>query len=120
MKNTHVIGQKAEDLAANFLVGKGLKIIERNFRTRFGEIDIICKDGKTLVFAEIKAKNSLKYGSPYEMVTSRKKEKLINTAKNYLIENKYDPEKIDWRIDVVSIENKNCKIDWFKNAVCET
>ncbi len=118
MTNTHIIGQSGEELACEFLVENKLKVIARNFRTRFGEIDIICKDRKMIVFVEVKAKNTDNYGKPYEMVTNRKKRKLIATAKNYLIENKTDPEKTDWRIDIISI-SKGKEIKWLKNAVTE-
>ncbi len=118
MKNTHLIGNKGEDLACEFLREKKLKIVERNFRTRFGEIDIICKDRKMIVFVEVKAKNTDNFGRPYEMVTDKKKQKIIATAKNYLMESKLNPEKCDWRIDIISI-SKGKEIKWLKNAVTE-
>lgn len=120
MVNTFIIGQTAEQVAADYLVENKIKIIDRNYRTRFGEIDIISKYKKEYVFVEVKAKNSSRFGKPYEMVTEKKKKKLIATSKSYLTENGLDIEKVDWRIDVVSIDYETGKIDWIKNAVEES
>lgn len=117
MTNTHIIGQKAEDVAADFLITNKIKVVDRNYRTRFGEIDIVAKDRKSFVFVEVKAKQTSRFGKPYEMVTAKKEKKLIATSKNYLIEHKIDPEAADWRIDVVSIDYETGQIEWLKNAV---
>ncbi len=117
MVNTHLIGQSGEELACDFLSDNKLKIVTRNYRTRFGEIDIVAKSGKQLIFVEVKAKNTSRFGKPYEMVTEKKKKKLIVTSKNYLIEQDIDPEKQDWRIDIVSIDYESGHIEWLKNAV---
>lgn len=117
MVNTHLIGQTAEDIAAEYLTENKLRIIDRNYRTRFGEIDIIAQNKKEFIFVEVKAKNTSRFGKPYEMVTGRKKKKLISTAKGYLTEINLDIEKIDWRIDVISIDYESGQIEWLKNAV---
>ncbi len=117
-KNTHLIGNEGEETACQFLKDNGIQVVERNFRTRYGELDIICKDGKLLIFVEVKAKNTDNFGKPYEMVTGRKKRKLIATAKNYLLDKGINPEKSDWRIDIISI-SKGKEIQWLKNAVTE-
>ena len=119
MKNTHIFGQKAEDLAVEYLDSQKIKVVGRNFRTRFGEIDIIAKDDKEMIFVEVKAKSSSRFGRPYEMVTERKKKKLISTAKSYLLENSFDINKTNWRIDVISIEYETMKVEWIKSAVEE-
>jgi len=67
-----VTGNRGEAIAAEYLQKKGYKIIERNFRTRFGEIDIVCWDGKILVFVEVKTKMGHDFGEPEEMVNKRK------------------------------------------------
>ncbi|RJO60083.1 YraN family protein [candidate division WS5 bacterium] len=117
MVNTYIIGQTAEQIAADFLAENKLKVIDRNYRTRFGEIDIIAKHKKEFIFIEVKAKNTSRYGKPYEMVTEKKKKKLIMTAKSYLSNIDVDIEKVDWRIDVISIDYETGKIDWLQNAV---
>lgn len=104
---TKQIGDKGEDLAVSELEKSGYKIIERNFRTRFGEIDIIARDADVLVFVEVKAKTSSRFGSPAEMVTKRKQFKIKNTAQCYISDTGYAGP---WRIDVVSIEGKNITI----------
>jgi len=66
-------GQESETVAVNFLEKKGYKIIGKNFRTKFGEIDIIAKDFDTLAFIEVKARKSDTFGSPKESITYTKK-----------------------------------------------
>ncbi len=117
MTNTHIIGQEAEKIAADFLIANKLKVVDRNYRTRFGEIDIIAKDKKSFVFVEVKAKQTSRFGKPYEMVTAKKEKKLIATSKNYLLEKRFDLEAADWRIDVISIDYETGQIEWLKNAV---
>jgi putative endonuclease len=117
--NTHIFGQNAENLASEYLSGENVKVVDRNYRTRFGEIDIIGRDGKQIVFFEVKAKSTSNFGKPYEMVTARKKRKIISTAKSYLLEKRINPEGKDWRIDVISIDYENGQIEWMKNAVID-
>lgn len=117
MVNTHIIGQTAEDIAVEYLTAQKIKVIDRNYRTRYGEIDIIAKDGKEIIFVEVKAKNTSRFGKPYEMVTAKKKKKLISTSKSYLLDNRLIIEKVNWRIDVISIDYETGQIEWLKNAV---
>ena len=77
-------GRIGEDLAGKLLQEKGYAIIKRNFRTRFGEIDLICKDGDTLVFIEVKTKRGLDFGSPEEMYTKGKAERVFGRRRNQL------------------------------------
>lgn len=106
-KNTKQIGDAGEDLAVFELEKAGYKIIERNFRTRFGEIDIIALDEDVLVFVEVKAKSSSMFGSPAEMVTAKKQFKIKKTAESYVLESGYVGP---WRIDVVAIQNSRVEI----------
>jgi len=98
----------AEDFAAAFLQGKGYKIIDRNFRSRFGEIDIVAEESRTLVFVEVKARWSQKFGSPVEAVTPQKLYKIKKTADYYALINSKTNQKM--RIDVVSLEMNNGKV----------
>lgn len=109
-KTTKQIGDEGEQMAVQMLKADGYQIIERNFRTRAGEIDIIAKDGGTLVFVEVKAKKDDFFGTPGEMITKRKLEKIKRTAKTYLSEN---DKNRDWRIDAILIEGK--KSEHLKN-----
>lgn len=112
-----ISGIKGEDLAASYLSKKGYKIIKRNFRARGGEIDIIAKDGDTLVFIEVKARSTDEFGSPLEAITYRKMKSLIKTAEFYKIKNPNLPELM--RIDAVAIsldsENKVKSVELVKN-----
>ena len=95
-------GRKAEDLAVKLLTDKGYKILDRNFRSTFGEIDVVAIDNGTLVFVEVKARSSNKYGLPEESVNYFKLNKIKKTAEYYLFLHPELPEKM--RIDVVAIE----------------
>lgn len=92
------IGRFTEDMAAQALVQKGYHILEQNFANKFGEIDIIAKDGDTLVFVEVKAKTGLEFGWPEEMVTPGKLNKIKRMAMVYT-----NGEPRRCRIDVVAI-----------------
>jgi len=100
------LGEKGEELAVKFLRKKGYKIKVCNYKTRLGEIDIIAGDGDTLVFIEVKTRESLEYGQPFESVNSRKRKKLAAVATLYL--KKFD-ELPQCRFDVVSIHINNGK-----------
>lgn len=94
-------GFKAEAMAVPFLQKKGYKIIERNFRARGGEIDIIALDKDTLVFIEVKARSTQEFGSPLEAITYRKMKSLIKTAEFYKLKHPRLPDSL--RIDAVAI-----------------
>ncbi len=90
------------------LQSKGYKIIGRNFRSRFGEIDIIALDADSLVFVEVKARWSKKFGSPEEAVTFQKLQKIRKTGEYYSLTHPSLPQKL--RIDVVALEIAGGKI----------
>ena len=98
------LGQKGEGFAETFLRKKGYKVIEKNFKSRIGEIDIIAEDRGTLVFVEVKTRENLLYGQPFEAVNSRKKRKIANVAMLYLKKLKEIPP---CRFDVVSVYYEN-------------
>ena len=88
-------------MAVNLLKNKGYKILDRNFTSRFGELDIIAQDKDALVFVEVKARKSLKFGFPEEAVTPPKLWKIKKTAEYYALMHPDLPQKL--RIDVVSL-----------------
>lgn len=96
-------GQCGEDAAANFLKKSGFKIIERNYKNKIGEIDIIAKNKENLVFVEVKTRSSDKFGTPAEAVTYYKKQKIVNTAKFYLMKN---PTDLNIRFDIIEVYGK--------------
>jgi putative endonuclease len=100
MANTREIGFSKEKEAANFLKKKGYKIIETNFTTVFGEIDIIAKHKKDLVFVEVKYRKNLSGGTPQEAVTKSKQQKIIKSAVLYLKKKNF---RGNFRFDVVAV-----------------
>ncbi len=95
------VGKKGEDLAVKYLTQKGYKIIDRNFRGKNGEIDIIGLKNNILVFFEVKTRTSSQFGTPFEAVTSWKMKALVRTAQFYKISHKNLPEQM--RIDAISV-----------------
>ena len=114
--STQIIGKKGEDLAEKYLQNKGYTIIERNYRSKLGEIDIIAMDENTTVFVEVKTRKSNKYGQPKESVNRSKQKKLSINALLYLKQKKALNKKA--RFDVISINNhnKSPKIELIQNA----
>jgi len=94
-------GDEAERIAARHLSKKGYSIIQTNYRNPFGEIDIIAKEGQTLVFVEVRSKTGTSFCLPLESINRTKSTKLIKVAEGYLNEHPDSPE--DWRIDVVGV-----------------
>ena len=96
------LGARGEDIAVAFLQAHGYTIQARNYRCRYGEIDLICTHGPALVFCEVKLRRSDSYGTPEEAITPRKLARLGLAACTYLAEQGL--EEADWRIDVVALE----------------
>ena len=94
-------GRAGEDAAAQYLEGKGYKIVKRNYYTRYGEIDIIASDGDWLVFTEVKKRKNVKYGTGAQAVTSKKIETIRLCASIYLAEHVLSDQKV--RFDVIEI-----------------
>jgi len=108
-------GKKGEDLACKFLKKDKYKILEKNYRCRQGEIDVIAEDRKgVLCFVEVKARSSEDFGLPIEAVTHRKQKKLLATAFIYLENNNIKSK--DMRFDIVSVDLVNKEPKIIKNA----
>lgn len=101
MKISNPIAIKGEDLATIFLKKKGYRIIERNFRKGYGEIDIVAVKDNTLVFVEVKTRTGNLYGSPLEQISYFKLKSLVKTAQFYRLLNPKLPEAL--RIDAISV-----------------
>lgn len=95
------LGVLGESYAVSYLSRKHFVILERNFRGRYGEIDIIAKDRDTLVFIEVKTRSTLIYGSPQSAVTPMKLCDIVKTAQYYMLTYPEKPKQI--RIDVIAI-----------------
>ena len=103
MDNKRQTGKNYENLAINFLQDKGYFIIEKNFQVRQAEIDIVARDGSTIVFLEVKYRSSSVSGHPLEAVTPFKQRKICKAALFYMNKNKISPDNTSIRFDVIGI-----------------
>jgi putative endonuclease len=108
-------GGIAETLACRYLEARGLELVSRNYRCRLGELDLIMRDGRHLVFIEVRSRGHGRYGHPAETVTRTKQQRLLRTAAHYL-------QRHDWkmpcRFDVVAITARGDapELEWIKDA----
>lgn len=109
------LGKRAEDAVANYLQKQGLLILERNKTYYVGEIDIVARDGETLVFVEVKYRKNMDFGAPYEAVTTSKQKKIIRAAQVYLQGYRIEPV---CRFDVISVlgDVANPRIEHLRDA----
>lgn len=108
-------GALAEEQALRFLLGQGLHLQERNYICRLGEIDLILRDGATLVFVEVRMRSSGSFGGAAESITLRKRARLLAAARHYLIRERATPA---CRFDAVLIESDGAP-RWIKDAFGE-
>jgi putative endonuclease len=97
-----LLGKRAEELTCVELIRRGYELVETNYRCRWGEVDIIARDGSTLVFVEVRSRRSSRFMTPAESVDERKQAKLILTAQHYLSTHECIGEP-DCRFDVVEV-----------------
>jgi len=95
------LGRKGEDLAAAFLQRQGYGILARNYRRRYGEIDIVAEEGDTLVFVEVKTRKSNRFGSAWEAVTRAKQRQISLVALDYITRHRLQKRNV--RFDVVAV-----------------
>lgn len=112
-------GEAGEEIAANFLIARGYRIVERNFRCKGGEIDIIAREptDKSLIFVEVKARRSLAYGVPQLAVTPFKQRQITKAALTWLSVNRLHDQNA--RFDVIAIllhSDGNHAVDHIRNA----
>lgn len=100
-RNRLTLGRQGEDAAAHYLKRKGMTILARNLRTPVGEIDLVARHRRFLVFVEVKTRRGSLFGSPFEAVGPRKQGQIIRAAKWYL--NAIPQQKLQPRFDVVAI-----------------
>lgn len=107
-------GKAAEALAAAYLQQRGLQLLERNYLCRFGEIDLIMRDGSELVFVEVRLRTNAKFGGAGASITSSKQQKLARTAQHYLMQHGDAP----CRFDAVLLGSLDATdLQWLKNAI---
>ena len=105
-------GNVYEQYAVNYLESKGHRILARNYRSRFGEIDIISRQNSYIIFHEVKYRKNNQYGYPAESVTSSKQQKIRKTAEIFMYQNRID---LFSRFDIIAIDGNN-KITHIENA----
>lgn len=110
-------GLLGQNFAEKYLRGLGYKMIARNFNTRFGEIDLIAKDGDCFVFVEVKTRRDESFGAPEEAVTKTKQRHLLAAAQIYL--QRIRRPNAEWRVDVVALTGGggDFAVNHLKNAV---
>ena len=111
MTNRQAKGAEAEALAARFLAERGLRVVERNFRVRGGEIDLICREGDATVFVEVRLRSRADFGGAAASITAAKQAKIVMAARHWLARHGERP----CRFDCVLLDGKG-GIEWVKNA----
>ena len=109
-------GEGAERRAAAFLEGQGLTILARNYRCRFGEIDLIARSGSTLVFVEVRARTSERFGGAAASITPAKRRRLLAAARHYLAQR---GRQCACRFDAVLLSGGAQRIEWIQDAFGE-
>ncbi|MDI1361917.1 YraN family protein [Methylotenera sp.] len=106
-------GLEAEKLAATFLANHGLKLVTQNYHCKYGEIDLVMKDAKTLVFIEVRLRSNSQFGSAGASITAQKQQKLILTAQHYLQQH----GDCQYRFDAILMNKADVNhIEWVRNA----
>lgn len=110
-------GQRVEAAAEAWLQQHGLQPVVRNFTSRGGELDLVMRDGNTLVFVEVRFRKSDRFGSPIESVTFSKQQKLLRTAQLYLLAHRQWQDK-PCRFDIIAARpgESGLQFEWVKNA----
>ena len=111
------VGQNGEDIAAHFLENQGMRLLEKNFKCKAGEIDLVMQHHLSLVFIEVKTRSSKNYGHPLEFITRSKQRKVINAALLYTQQKKMN--KTPLRFDAVGIllaPPEAPHIEWIESA----
>ena len=109
-------GDPAENLAAAFLERQGLKILERNYRCRFGEIDLVARSGGVLVFVEVRARKSEAFGGAAGSITAAKRRRLVAAARHFLARRRVERA---CRFDVVLVRGSEQRVEWITDAFGE-
>ncbi len=107
-EHRRVVGKAGEEAAVRYLLQQGYHILERNYRCRFGEIDLIARDGRTLVFVEVKTRRSQRFGPASSAVTVHKQRHLIKASQVYIMQTGKASDLC--RFDVVAIEMETDRI----------
>lgn len=111
-----LLGKFAEGRAETHLKNRGLKLVARNVRGRFGEIDLVMQDGDTLVFVEVRSRSRNDFGSAAESINAAKQRRIMLTAREYLARHADPPP---CRFDVVTLDGNQAEPEWIRDAFCD-
>lgn len=118
-ENTTVLGRRAEDVACRHLEARGLRLLERNYRCRAGEIDLVMLDGATLALVEVRSRSTSAHGDAASTVGARKQQRFIRAARHLLL-TRPDYRRLAARFDVVAIDSSSSgeppRITWIRDA----
>lgn len=110
-------GREAETLAARYLECRGLQVVGRNFRVRGGEIDLVCRHGKTLVFVEVRLRSRNDFGGAGASITAAKRRRIILAARHYLAGRPHAQKNSDCRFDCILLQGLDeSAIEWIPSA----
>ena len=112
----HAVGKAGEEAAVQYLCQQGYQILERNYRCRFGEIDLIARDGRTLAFIEVKTRRSQKFGPAAAAVTLEKQRHLVKASQVYLIQQRKAYEFCRFDVVTIELEAQKPRIELIKDA----
>lgn len=113
-ESTVVQGRVAESLAADYLEKQGLRVLMRNFRVRGGEIDLVCQDGATLVFVEVRLRTRRDFGSAADSITAHKRRRLVLAARHYLLRYRI---RVPCRFDCILLAAADeAHLEWLRDA----
>mgnify|MGYP001106055764 FL=1 len=115
MAEHYELGKKGEQLAVNYLIGKGYKIVERNWRFQKAEIDIIARKAETLISVEVKTRSTKNFGNPQDFVNPKKIKLMVLAMNEYILNKDLD---IELRFDIIAItkDKSSFDIEHFKAA----
>jgi putative endonuclease len=119
MPTTNDIGDRGEEVAAEYLEEDGYRILERNYHFERNEVDLVCYDpdaGGELVFVEVKTRSGLKYGPPEASITEQKKQTLIEVAQAYLHERRFEGAPARFDVVTVLLTDDTPTVDHYENA----
>jgi putative endonuclease len=119
MNRKQIVGRWGEEVAGEFLLGKGFSFLERNVHTPYGELDLVMIDKDVVVFVEVKTRTSTSFGTPEISIHAKKSDHILHSALAYM--QIHTELQMNWRVDVVAVEGKpgdpEPAILWFENAL---
>jgi len=123
-KKNYKKGKIGEEIAGEFLRKKGYIVLDQNWKNRYGEIDLVCTNGDCLVFVEVKLKMGEDFGTPEEMISSRKIIQVMRTAESYCLANrriasKHSKQMVEAVCIVLDQENEVVRLDHYENLTGE-